>query len=86
MYEQLGLVDKAIPTGDAAFRASILIDKITDPELRAFVSEHVGTRWMGPERHIQGYPIRHNGIYNMVSNFVFPSWLFLTKLEGALPP
>jgi salicylate hydroxylase len=70
MYKRLGLVDKARPTGDAAFRALIPIDKISDPELQAFVSDPVGTRWMGPGRHIQGYPIRHKKLYNMVSVLV----------------
>jgi salicylate hydroxylase len=66
IYEKLGLVDKATPTGDAAFRACIPLENVTDPELRAFVTEPVATRWMGEGRHIQAYPIRHGNLYNMV--------------------
>jgi salicylate hydroxylase len=67
IYEYLGLLDKATPTGDAAFRACIPLDKITDPELRAFVTERVATRWMGEGRHVQAYPIRQGKLYNMVN-------------------
>ena len=66
MYQKLGLVDKARPTGDAAFRAMIPLDTVTDPELRKFMTEPIATRWMGPDRHVQGYPIRHGNLYNMV--------------------
>lgn len=66
IYEKLSLVDKAIPTGDAAYRAVIPLEKITDPELREFVTKPMATRWMGPDRHIQGYPIRHGKLYNLV--------------------
>lgn len=66
IYKKLGLQDKAKPTGDAAFRVSIPLESVTDPELRAFMTEPIATRWMGPDRHIQGYPIRHGTIYNMV--------------------
>ncbi|KIW62487.1 hypothetical protein PV04_10660 [Phialophora macrospora] len=66
IYEALGLSDKARPTGDAAFRACIPLGVVTDPDLRAFMTEPVATRWMGPDRHIQGYPIRHGAVYNMV--------------------
>ncbi|KIY02263.1 uncharacterized protein Z520_02401 [Fonsecaea multimorphosa CBS 102226] len=66
MYEKLGLVDKATPTGDAAFRACLPVEKVTDPELRAFVTQLVATRWLGDGRHVQGYPIRHANLYNLV--------------------
>ncbi|EXJ70950.1 uncharacterized protein A1O5_05942 [Cladophialophora psammophila CBS 110553] len=66
IYQNLGLLDKARPTGDAAFRACIPLDVVTDPELRAFITEPVATRWMGPDRHVQAYPIRHGNLYNMV--------------------
>ncbi|KIW26085.1 uncharacterized protein PV07_09213 [Cladophialophora immunda] len=66
IYQKLGLLDKAKPTGDAAFRACIPLELVTDPELRAFITEPVATRWMGPDRHVQAYPIRHGNLYNMV--------------------
>ena len=82
MYKQLGLVDKARPTGDAAFRVMIPIDQMNDPELQAFASDPVGTRWMGPGRHVQGYPIRHGNLYNMVSSLIdLIVVVFLTGLE-----
>lgn len=66
IYEALGLVDRATPTGDAAFRACLPLEKVTDPELLSFVTEPVATRWMGDGRHIQGYPIRQGSLYNLV--------------------
>lgn len=67
VYQRLEKVDKVIPTGDAAFRAMIPLEKIQDPDLRAFVQRPIATRWMGGGRHVQGYPIRHGQLYNMVS-------------------
>lgn len=69
IYNKLGLRDNARPTGDAAFRACIPLSAVTDPELRSFMTDPVATRWMGPDRHVQGYPIRHGNIYNMVRLF-----------------
>ncbi|RFU28214.1 hypothetical protein B7463_g8098, partial [Scytalidium lignicola] len=66
IYDKLGLIDKARPTGDAAFRVLIPLERILDPELRKFVMEPVATRWMGPNCHVQAYPIRHGNLYNMV--------------------
>lgn len=66
MYEKLGLVDRPTPTGDAAFRACIPIDKVEDPEIREFMSMPRMTRWLGPGCHIQAYPIRHSRLYNLV--------------------
>lgn len=67
IYKKLNAVDKVRPTGNAAFRATIPIDTVTDGELRAFLSEPVATRWMGPDRHVQAYPIRNGKLYNMVN-------------------
>ncbi|KAK5562680.1 hypothetical protein LTR43_011720 [Exophiala xenobiotica] len=79
IYQRLGLLDKAIPTGDAAFRVCIPLDRVMDPELRGFVTAPVATRWMGDSRHVQAYPIRHGNLYNMVmchpdTGFAEESW------------
>lgn len=66
IYQKLNRVDKARPTGDAAYRALIPLDRVTDPDLRKFVTEPIATRWMGPGHHVQGYPIRHGAQYNIV--------------------
>lgn len=66
VYDKLGLVDRATPTGDSAFRACLPLESVTDPELRAFMTDPVATRWMGDARHIQAYPIRHGELYNIV--------------------
>lgn len=70
MYRHLGLTDKTRPTGDAAFRAMIPLNAVTDPGLRTFVTEPIATRWMGPKRHVQGYPVRHGSLYNLVSGCI----------------
>ena len=72
MYEKLGLVDRPTPTGDAAFRACIPIEEVTGPELHEFVTKPMVTRWLGPGCHIQGYPIRHGRLYNMVRTISDP--------------
>ena len=48
------------------FRALIPLEHITDPELRSFVTDHAATWWMGPDRHVQGYPISNRNMYNVV--------------------
>jgi salicylate hydroxylase len=67
LYQSLGLTDKARPTGDAAFRAMIPLQRIQDPELVDFVKTPITTRWIGPGRHVQGFPIRDHNLYNLVS-------------------
>ncbi|KAI0318888.1 FAD/NAD(P)-binding domain-containing protein [Amylostereum chailletii] len=55
----LGKPDKAIPTGDAAYRAIIPAEYMAkDPELKPFVDNPEMTAWMGPNRHIMMYKIR----------------------------
>ncbi|RVX75028.1 hypothetical protein B0A52_01305 [Exophiala mesophila] len=89
MYEQLGQIDKATPTGDAAFRACIPLEKVTDPHLREFVQRPNATRWMGAGRHVQGYPIRHGELYNLVMchpdpGFAEESWTAKASKENML--
>lgn len=66
LYNRLNLVDKTRPTGDAAFRALVPLKNVEDPELRGFMTDLAATRWMGAGRHVQGYPIRHGALYNLV--------------------
>lgn len=58
---------KAEPTGDAAYRIILPRSVMeTDPELKALVDEPQATRWLGPNRHIVGYPVRKHELYNVV--------------------
>lgn len=58
---------KAEPTGDAAYRIILPRSVMeSDPELKALVDEPQATRWLGPNRHIVGYPVRKHGLYNVV--------------------
>ncbi|KIW29782.1 uncharacterized protein PV07_05570 [Cladophialophora immunda] len=66
LYQKLGLTDRARPTGDAAFRVMIPLQRIQDQKLIEFVKTPVATRWIGPGRHVQGFPIRDHSLYNMV--------------------
>ncbi|KAA1471780.1 FAD/NAD(P)-binding domain-containing protein [Dentipellis sp. KUC8613] len=55
----VGGPDKAIPTGDAAYRAIIpTAEMAKDPELKWFVDNPQMNSWMGPGRHIMMYKIR----------------------------
>lgn len=63
----VGAADKPVPTGDAAYRATIPTGPILeDPELRELVDTPRMIGWMGPERHIMSYCIRAKKEFNMV--------------------
>lgn len=62
-----GVIDRAKPTGDAAFRVMIPCSQMRDdPDLETLISEPAGTRWMGPQRHVMGYPIGRHEYFNLV--------------------
>jgi salicylate hydroxylase len=57
---------KAYPTGDAAYRILIPRNKMMpNPELKELMEPPHATRWVGPSRHIVGYPIRNGELYNV---------------------
>jgi salicylate hydroxylase len=57
---------KAYPTGDAAYRILIPRSKMmTSPELQELIDSPRATRWVGPDRHIVGYPVRNGELYNL---------------------
>ena len=62
-----GTQDRSVPTGDAAYR--VLIPRETmkqDPEAMGLLDGNFGVRWMGPDGHIIGYPVKQRNFYNMV--------------------
>lgn len=60
-------VDRAKPTGDAAYRVMIPREQMKhDKEALQLLDADVGMRWMGPGGHIMAYPIKNNTVYNMV--------------------
>ncbi|KAG9559033.1 FAD/NAD(P)-binding domain-containing protein, partial [Aureobasidium melanogenum] len=60
-------VDRATPTGDAAYRISISRERMQrDIETLDMISQNAAIRWMGPHGHIVAYPIKNNNVYNMV--------------------
>ncbi|PCH42698.1 FAD/NAD(P)-binding domain-containing protein [Wolfiporia cocos MD-104 SS10] len=62
----LGRVNEARATGDAMYRALIPMELlVADPDLRPLVEQPGLTIWMGPERHVVGYNIRANELYNL---------------------
>ncbi|CAF3770655.1 unnamed protein product [Rotaria sp. Silwood1] len=64
-----GQVDQVRETGDAAWRAIVSAEKIygtKDPSLIEALENPVGLRWMGPDGHIMGYPIRNHQLFNLV--------------------
>lgn len=53
-----GEPNRAEPTGDAAYRATIPASvMMQDPELREFIDHPQMTGWMAPGRHLMAYPI-----------------------------
>lgn len=62
-----GISDRSVPTGDAAYRVLIPREKMKgDPEAMSLLDGSFGVRWMGPNRHIVGYPVKQRKFYNMV--------------------
>ncbi|KAH6897967.1 hypothetical protein BKA70DRAFT_746493 [Coprinopsis sp. MPI-PUGE-AT-0042] len=63
----VGHKDDPIPTGDAAYRATIPTELIlADPDLKFLVEEASTNVWMGPKRHLVGYCLRRKELYNVV--------------------
>ncbi|EEH09486.1 FAD binding domain-containing protein [Histoplasma capsulatum G186AR] len=63
--------NRAQPSGDAAFRILIPRAKmLQDRETAKLINEPQAVRWIGPHRHVVGYPIRNHQLYNAV--FVHP--------------
>lgn len=59
------------PSGDAAFRVLIPREKmLQDKETAKLINKPQAVRWIGPHRHVVGYPIRNHQLYNAV--FVHP--------------
>ncbi|OAX81464.1 hypothetical protein ACJ72_04191 [Emergomyces africanus] len=55
------------PSGDAAFRILIPREKmLQDEELAKLINEPKAVRWIGPQKHVVGYPIRNHQLYNVV--------------------
>ncbi|KAH0280801.1 FAD/NAD(P)-binding domain-containing protein, partial [Aureobasidium melanogenum] len=54
-------VDRATPTGDAAYRILIPRERMQrDPETLDMIFQNAAIRWMGPHGHIVAYPIKNN--------------------------
>jgi salicylate hydroxylase len=58
--------DKALPTGDLAYRVVLTLDEIDDPELREWVQKPSVHFWIGPGAHAVGYSLREGNMYNIV--------------------
>ncbi len=58
--------DEPLPTGDLAYRIVLEVDKITDPELRAWVENPQCHFWIGPHAHAVGYSVRSGTMFNLV--------------------
>ncbi|PGH08213.1 salicylate hydroxylase [Blastomyces parvus] len=59
------------PSGDAAFRILIPREKMLEDEGTAkLINKPQAVRWVGPHRHVIGYPIRNHQLYNAV--FIHP--------------
>uniref|UniRef100_D8Q5K5 FAD-binding domain-containing protein n=2 Tax=Schizophyllum commune (strain H4-8 / FGSC 9210) TaxID=578458 RepID=D8Q5K5_SCHCM len=64
-----GQSDRAVPTGDAAYRAVIDTDamrRTTDRELIDLIDRRETTVWMGPQKHLVGYNVSAQRRYNLV--------------------
>ena len=54
----VGRKDNPVPTGDAAYRATIPTDLLlADPELKFLVEDQALNIWIGPGRRLVAYPI-----------------------------
>ncbi|KAM6504583.1 hypothetical protein FSOLCH5_015325 [Fusarium solani] len=58
--------DPPKPTGDLAYRLVIDLDKVTDTDLRLWISKPKVHFWIGPGAHVVGYSLRGGNQYNIV--------------------
>ncbi|RSL46153.1 hypothetical protein CEP53_010439 [Fusarium sp. AF-6] len=58
--------DPPKPTGDLAYRLVIDLDKVTDDDLRLWISKPKVHFWIGPGAHVVGYSLRGGNQYNIV--------------------
>lgn len=58
--------DQPKPTGDLAYRLVLDLDKVTDPDLREWISKPKVHFWIGPGAHGVGYSLRGGNQYNIV--------------------
>ncbi|KAL6890788.1 FAD/NAD(P)-binding domain-containing protein [Trichoderma evansii] len=62
----LGIDTPPKPTGDLAYRVTINVDEIDDPELLEVIQRPGNNIWIGPLRHAVGYNVRNGKLFNMV--------------------
>ncbi|KDQ19543.1 hypothetical protein BOTBODRAFT_170623 [Botryobasidium botryosum FD-172 SS1] len=63
----VGRPDKPVPTGDAAYRATVPAElMLKEPDLAHFIEYPMMTAWMGPGKHIVAYCIRAQKLFNLV--------------------
>ncbi|KAI1263677.1 hypothetical protein F5Y18DRAFT_393817 [Xylariaceae sp. FL1019] len=58
--------DRPLSTGDNAFRITLTIDQIDDPELRDIVQRPGLNFWIGPYGHVVAYSLRAGTMLNIV--------------------
>ncbi|KAL2683256.1 hypothetical protein Neosp_007724 [[Neocosmospora] mangrovei] len=58
--------DPPKPTGDLAYRLVIDLEKVTDADLRLWISKPKVHFWIGPGAHVVGYSLRGGNQYNIV--------------------
>lgn len=61
-----GIENAPRPTGDLAYRVVLDLDRVTDPELRHWISHPSVHFWIGPGAHAVGYSVRAGRMYNLV--------------------
>ncbi|KAK4947785.1 hypothetical protein LTR10_013293 [Elasticomyces elasticus] len=62
----LGKSDQPLPTGDLAYRIVLDLEKMTNPELRQWISNPQVHFWIGPYSHAVAYSLRGGTMYNIV--------------------
>ncbi|KAH6609159.1 hypothetical protein Trco_002505 [Trichoderma cornu-damae] len=62
----LGIETPPKPTGDLAYRVTINVDEVDDPELLRVIQTPGNNIWIGPSRHAVGYNVRNGKLFNMV--------------------
>lgn len=53
-------------TGDLAYRITLSLDQVSDPELRKMVQNPACHLWIGPQSHVVAYSIKASTMYNIV--------------------
>lgn len=62
----LGCTCQPLPTGRMAYRITVPLDNVPEPDLRQWMTEARNNIWIGPDAHAVAYSVRQGTLLNIV--------------------